>query len=206
MPSFVPAALLLALVLLCLLPARCAFTEVVVSITPARIPLHILPGSDERVEVTVTNQGDEPVGLLPMVMEVLCEGEAVRFSESEECAWFTPEGSRITLAAAETRSVGFRVSVPASAHPGDRRFALAFVQSPHDDNGIGITPGIAALLEMEVLPGGSPGSPAGGPWPLLWTVAGVAIVGLLATFMVFRRRRGGIRNGSDGEGGRGVEP
>lgn len=193
-------------VALVLLASPAARPEAVVSVTPARIPLKIASGEAERLEVAVINHGDEPVDLIPTVMAVREEDGKVIFRDSEECGWITVEGGSIHLAVSETRPVDFHVSVPVSVPPGLRRFALAFVQPLPDDRGIGITPGIAVLVEMEVVPGVVPGNPSGGtrvlPWVLTCSVPGALIV--LSLFLMRRKR--GAPPETNHSAGKGVAP
>jgi len=190
----VGAIVLLFLALLTLLPEGKAMTEPAIALRPARLKVEAFPGYRGQVEVTLTNQGGCPTELFPRVMELRSEGEEMRLVQSEECSWFTPQDSLVSLATSESRSFSFLLSVPDSASPGSRCFVLAFVQSGQEGGGIGIATGIASLLEMELLPDGVPGSPPRGPWPYVWAAAGGVILALLVGFLGFRW--GGHRYGS----------
>ncbi|MBC7248365.1 MAG: hypothetical protein H5T73_11395 [Actinobacteria bacterium] len=135
-----------------LLLASPAHGEAVISVTPTRIPLSLVAGERTSTSLTLTNLGEGAMRLLPRVLAVTeGEGGKINLEEEEACDWVILEQGELLLEPLMQRQVEVTVAPPADAAPGLRRLALTFIQAPEGGGDIGVTGGLAVLLELDVL-------------------------------------------------------
>lgn len=150
--------------------------EVMIAVTPTRIPLQLHPGETRGARVTLINQGAGEAQLRPRVMLVEEEEEGQLFIEQDErCGWIAYEDERIELMPSEEREFAFSMEVPAGTSPGPHHFALTFEMARDEGEGIGMTGGVAVLVDLEVLP---VEGVAGGGFPVAATVA-LAVIAVI---------------------------
>lgn len=177
--------MLVLFLLLCSPPAR---GEEGVSITPTRISVSLHPGESIPVEVTLINHGTQGLLLLPRVLEVLeGDGEVPVLEESGRCRWVEPEGQELFLEPSSRQAFTFRLSLGPDVAQGTYRFAMAFVPHREKTGTIAFTGGLAALLELEVLP--NPPAPGGSLLPYIFIAIGVFVVILFFALVFHEAKR-----------------
>ena len=187
LPWMLAALMVVLLPILALEPARC---DVVIAVTPTRIPLRLAPEDTMTGEVTLINQGTEEARLQPRVM-TLTEGTGgeLVFEQDGTCSWLSPENKVLRLMPAESGTFAFSATVPAGTTAGSYRFALTFELSREEGKGIGLTGGVAVLIDLEVLPRENAAS---GGFPVALTIAlavlAALLIGLLAIVAALRLR------------------
>jgi hypothetical protein len=91
---------------------------------------------------------------------------------------------------AEQKGFSFTTSVPAGTAPGLHHFALTFELARDDGEGIGLTGGVAVLVDLEVLAVEGVGNSG---FPLALAVSLTALAGLTVISLVavkgFKRRK-----------------
>jgi hypothetical protein len=182
-----------------------AWSGVTIAVTPTRIPLSMAPEDSQTLEVTLINQGTEEVDLKPRVMALAegTKGEPL-LTEDSTCAWFSPRMQSLHLMPSESGPFAFTATVPDGVSPGLYHFTLSFELLKEEGAGIGLTGGLAVLVDLEVLEGEAAGT-SGFPTALLVTIAVLAalFLGSLAIRVAHTRRRGSNGVGADGMGGQG---
>lgn len=172
------------------------------AITPTRLELHIAGGEESTVKVTLINQGTEEMRLRPQVLGVeVGENGEISLAPREDCAWIRIDPEEIVLAPLSRRESEIKVETPSDAKTGWHRFALAFIQAQEETASIGITGGLAVLLELEVL-----SATGNARFPFLWLVwVTVAFVAAACFLLATRKFRPGNaatpKSGNENGGG-----
>jgi hypothetical protein len=184
--------IVLAMGLLAFMIVEPAASQVSIAVTPTRIPLSLAPDETQSMEVTLINQGSEEVELIPRVMTYAAgaAGEPI-LGQDSTCSWFSPDKQAMHLLPSQSRPFVFSVTVPSGTEPGLYRFALTFELARGDSEGIGMTGGLAVIVELSVVPVEGGGS--GFPLALTIVLATLAalLLGLVAVFAVRKYRGGG---------------
>ncbi|MGQ9537347.1 MAG: COG1470 family protein, partial [Actinomycetota bacterium] len=174
-----PVLHLPALALFVLLSCAPAPGQEGISITPSRIHLSLVPDEAATVVVTIINLGSEGLELRPRILEVIQDSEGPPVLEkSARCAWVEPESGSISLAPRAHQEFTFQVRAAPDTPRGSYRFALAFVPQQERPGTIAFASGLAALLELEVLP--RPMATRRSALPYLMVALGTFIVVALA--------------------------
>jgi len=123
---------------------------------------HLRPGAVHRARVEVLNADATPItlwvdgvdGLTGVTSGVVYANRGVRARGAG--TWITPDFTKLTLAPHSRRSLGFAVTVPASATPGDHVGGIAFQDANPVTSGgrFQITEIVRAVVGVEVkIPG-----------------------------------------------------
>lgn len=188
-------AALLSIVLVLVFPVA-AHGNQVISVTPTRIPLSITAGEKATTSLTLTNLGEEELRILPQVLTVK-EDEAGKIClEKDECSdWVMIDKEELFLEPLKERQVEVTVAPPADATPGMRHLALTFIRSLEGEGEIGVTEGLAVLLELDVAPAQGAVSSSFPVWlPVLSVMVFALATGVLLALQWHRKR------GADSEG------
>ncbi|RJP31122.1 MAG: hypothetical protein C4536_08610 [Actinobacteria bacterium] len=201
-----PLSLVLVAGLLFLVMPPCAFCDTVIAVTPTRIPVELRPGETATQEITLINQGTDETSLRPGITKLLeDEGGALSFVQDDSCTWLQPGIDELRLAPGESGAFGFTLAVPPDADPGSYNLAVTFEPSKGETEGIGLSGGVAVLIDLEVLPGEEREGAAGFPTALVVIMAVVAAALFVAIAMaaMFKhgRREIGVDGGEGGEEG-----
>ncbi len=195
------AAVLLAVPLAFAMPPR-ACGDTVIAVTPTRIPLELAPGETATEEITLINQGTEEARLLPSIA-ILVEGEGgeLGLEQGEACAWLEPGTDELLLAPGESGFFTFSIAVPQNARSGLYDLAISFELSRDGGEGIGLTGGIAVLVDLEVLP--EPGGDEAGFSAGFIIIMAMVAAALLGAIVLAASSRHGTGKGSAGKGAKG---
>lgn len=190
MPTLCFAALLLMLALSSL--PETASAGKAIAITPTRIPVNVLPGESRNMEVTLINQGTEEVSLLPKVMMLVEHSEGMpAFKQDSTCSWFSLEREALRIMPSESKTFTFSVAVPTVVDPGSYHFSVTFETYEEGAEGIGLTGGLAVLVDLQVLSdsGGNTENTgiSGTIWGLFVALAAL-LVGLGVLAAIYRHR------------------
>ncbi len=160
--------IVLAIGLLATISVEPAASQVSIAVTPTRIPLSLAPDETQSMEVTLINQGTEEVDLAPRVMTYAegASGEPI-LGQDSTCSWFSPDKQALRLMPSEKGPFIFSATVPSGVEPGLYRFALTFDLIRSDSEGIGMTGGLAVIVELSVVPAENGG---GSGFPLALTI------------------------------------
>jgi len=179
-----------------------AASQVSIAVTPTRIPLSLAHDETQSIEVTLINQGTEEVDLEPRVMTYAegASGEPV-LGQDSTCSWFSPDRQALHLLPSQSGPFVFSATVPSGVEHGLYRFALTFDLVRSGGEGIGMTGGLAVIVELSVVPAENGG---GSGFPLALTIVlstlAVLLLGLVAAFAA-RRYGGGDKAGPVVEAG-----
>lgn len=184
---------LLALLFFLALRPPCAAGEMV-SVTPTRVPLHLMPGEPATVAVTIINQGERELLLRPQVLEVLGgEDDPAILTTSERCSWVEAESEGLSLEPRSRREFSFLVRPPDGTPEGTYRFALAFIPYQELPGTIAFAGGLAVLLELEVLPPPPPEKPL-----IPYIILALGLTLAFSLFVILRIRMGRKTGGGGG--------
>jgi len=102
------------------------------TLTPAKIPLNVLPGKKYKANSQISNTGDFPVQMKLIVKnyKVIDEKGTLEFTDKETNFgakdWIVPEFLAINLKPFETKTINFIVDIPQEAKPGGHYGAILF--------------------------------------------------------------------------------
>lgn len=157
--------------------------------TPTRITLTLSAGESTSTSVILKNRGEDELRLLPQVLAVMeDESGKINFEREEACDWVTLEQSELILGPAADRQVDVTVAPPPEAAPGLHRLALTFIQSLEEGGEIGITGGLAVLMELDVLAAESAAA-SSFPFWLPALSAGLLLLAIGALLVLQRHRK-----------------
>ncbi|MDY6794936.1 MAG: hypothetical protein SWK76_06615 [Actinomycetota bacterium] len=177
-----------------------------IAITPTRIPASLLPGEGQAMEVKLINKGTEEVSLLPRVMTVKEHSDGMPLLEPDgTCSWFSLEEEAFQLTPSQSELFAFSVTVPPGVDPGPYHFAVTFETFEEGMEGIGLTGGLAVLVDLVVLTE-EKGDDTGmsGVLQGFLAVLAVLLVGLMVLVVtcVHRSRKSAEQEGAKEEEGR----
>ncbi len=138
----------LFLLLLLFLP----FEVSAVSVSPLRQMVIIDPGSAQVVSITVENDTDETVAIVPNVDAFTIDsttGRAQFGATDAAVQWVHAEPQEVILKAKEKENISFTISVPPDAAPGGHYLAL-FAQTKQDNQHVAVGTRIGSLLFLTV--------------------------------------------------------
>lgn len=122
------------------------------TISPLRHTVVIDPGQSQTVSLTITNDGNKTITLVPEIDAFQLDpqiGTAVFGARDEAVSWVEPAERQLTVRSGATRETVFQINVPKEAEPGSHYLALFANQAPAAGT-IGVGARVGALLFLHV--------------------------------------------------------
>lgn len=144
--------------------ATAAYAVEGITLEPTLVHLTMKPGEIWRGTVSVSNDSDAAISLIPSTANLSRSSDDDTIELSEDiasrlgtlAAWLQPSVDRMTLGAREKRAIEFAIDVPENASPGAHKGLLVLTYAPPTSGENEISATVAVALGIDLVIVGQP--------------------------------------------------